>query len=134
MARENRFCAFCGQQRRVYVKAHVSAWDVFLAIGLGLLALSPFAGGLDARGFGLAAVFVGIAELFTVMRHRMSLKCGRCGFDPIIYRRSQEDAAKLVRAHLQRRSEDPRTLLTEPVLPYKRRRNGTLRPDPAPHL
>ncbi len=122
MRRESRYCAFCGHRHRIYTKAHVGILDVILALALGFLVLSPFANGLDARGIGLAAIFVGVAELFTVIRHRMSLRCGRCGFDPIIYRRSQEDAAKLVRTHLARRAADPRTLLAQPIAPYGRRR------------
>lgn len=112
----------------------MGVWDVLIAVALGLLVLAPFSGGLDARGFGLAAIFVGIAEVFTVIRHRMSLRCGRCGFDPIVYRRSQEEAARLVRSHLERRAEDPRTLLAEPVLPYGRKRARGTRSERAPEL
>ncbi len=89
--------------------------DVVVSIFLGFTIFFPIAGGIDARGLGLAAIFVGISEVFTVLRHRMSLNCGRCGFDPIVYRRSHDDAAKLVKAHLARRAEDPMTLLATPI-------------------
>lgn len=110
----------------------MSFLDVMIAVAMGLLVFAPFTDGLDARGFGLAAVFVGIAEIFTVIRHRMSLRCGRCGFDPIVYRRSQEEAARIVRSHLERRAEDPRTLLAEPVLPYGRKRARDVRSESSP--
>ena len=79
------------------------------------MVFAPITGGIDARGLGLAAIFVGISEVFTVLRHRMSLSCGRCGFDPIVYRRSHDEAAKLVKAHMARRAADPMTLLASPV-------------------
>ncbi|MDZ4081900.1 MAG: hypothetical protein U1E10_03105 [Bdellovibrionales bacterium] len=110
-----RFCAFCGHQHRIYAKSHVSFFDIAISIFLGFMVFAPIAGGIDARGLGVAAVFVGISEVFTVIRHRMSLSCGRCGFDPIVYRRSHDEAAKLVKAHLARRAEDPMTLLATPV-------------------
>lgn len=123
MRKESRYCAFCGHQHRIYTKSHVGIFDVLISLALGLLVLAPFSDGLDARGIGLAGIFIGVAELFTVIRHRMSLSCGRCGFDPIVYRRSQEDAAKLVRTHLARRAEDPRTFLAEPVGAYGKKRD-----------
>ena len=134
MRKESRYCAFCGHQHRIYTKSHVGILDVGLSLALGLLVLAPISNGFDARGIGVAAIFVGIAELFTVVRHRMSLRCGRCGFDPIIYRRSQEDAAKMVRLHLERRAADPRTLLAEPVTSYGRRRARQVRGTHSPEL
>ncbi len=115
-----RFCAFCGHQHRIYSKSHVSVFDVAVSVFLGFMIFAPIAGGIDARGLGVAAIFIGISEVFTMVRHRMSLSCGRCGFDPIVYRRSQDDAAKLVKAHLARRAEDPLKLLASPVRPAGR--------------
>ncbi|MDX9730861.1 MAG: hypothetical protein RBT63_03730 [Bdellovibrionales bacterium] len=111
------YCAYCGSSRKVYTKAHVSFLDVVLAVFIGVCFMVPLAGGFDPRGIAIGAVFVGVAEIFTVLRHRMSMKCGRCGFDPVVYRRSREDAARLVREHLARRANDPATLLAEPVVP-----------------
>lgn len=116
------------------MKSHVSILDVVICAFAGLLALSPFVEGFDPRGFGAGAVFVGIAEVFVGLRHRMSLKCSRCGFDPVIYRKSQERAAELVRQHLARRSENPANLLSEPVVAAgikaarERARNGEASP------
>jgi len=110
-----RYCAFCGHQHQIYSKSHVSFVDVAVSIFLGFMVFAPIAGGIDARGLGVAAIFVGVSEIFTVLRHRMSLSCGRCGFDPIVYRRSHDEAAKLVKAHIARRAEDPMKLLAAPV-------------------
>lgn len=115
-SRDRCLCAFCGADHRVYLKAHISAFDVVICALAGLLVVSPLAGGFDARGLGLGAIFVGIAEVFVGLRHRMSVKCGRCGFDPIIYRKSQERAAEIVRQHLERRAQNPAHLLAEPII------------------
>ena len=128
--RERRLCAFCGADHRVYMKAHISALDVVLCGLAGLLAMSPFSDSFDPRGLGLGAIFVGVAEVFVGLRHRMSVKCGRCGFDPVIYRKSQERASELVREHLAKRAQNPATLLAEPVMAagvrsaQERRRNA----------
>lgn len=105
------------------MKAHVSALDVAICLGIGVLALMPFTGGFDPRGLGIGAVFIGVAEVFVGLRHRMSLKCGRCGFDPVVYRKSQEEAARIVREHLARRASNPAHLLAEPVRAAGRRRS-----------
>jgi hypothetical protein len=114
--REERLCAFCGAEHRVYMKSHISFLDVILCVLAGLLAVAPFTDGLDPRGIAIGAVFIGVSEVFVGLRHRLSLKCGRCGFDPIIYRKSQEQAARLVREHIARRSMNPSSLLAEPVV------------------
>ena len=115
-SRERRLCAFCGAEHGIYRKAHVSMFDVVLCAFVGILVMAPITNSLDPRGIAIGAVFIGFAELFVSLRHRVSLKCGRCGFDPIIYRRSQEQAAKLVREHLARRAANPAHLLSEPII------------------
>lgn len=115
--RDKCLCAFCGRQRRFYGKSHVGILDVFAAIAIGVLVFMPISDGFDPRGLALGSILIGFAEVFVVVRHRMSLRCGRCGFDPIIYRRSQDEAARLVREHLLRRNSDPKFLLAEPVRP-----------------
>lgn len=129
MNNETRYCAFCGHQRRIYQKTHVGVVDVLGALGMALLIFALLGDRFDPRSFGLAAIFIGIAEIFTLVRHRISLRCGRCGFDPIVYRRSQDDAAKMVKAYIERRKEDPALLLAGPVRPYGERLKGKAKKD-----
>ena len=98
------------------MKRHVSLIDVALCVFAGVFVMSPFVDGFDPRGLGIGAVFIGVAEVFVGLRHRMSLRCGRCGFDPVIYRRSHEDAARIVREHIARRALNPSNLLADPVI------------------
>ncbi len=119
--REHRLCAFCGNQNRVYMKRHISFVDTVLCVFGGLFVMAPFVDGFDPRGLGLGAVFIGVAEVFIGLRHRLSLKCGRCGFDPVIYRKSHEEAARIVREHIARRALNPANLLADPVVAAGRR-------------
>lgn len=120
--RQSRLCAFCGNEHRVYMKAHVSVLDVILCTFAGLLVLSPIVDAIDPRGIAIGAIFIGVAEMFVGLRHRISLKCPRCGFDPIIYRKSQEQAAEIVRRHIARRGLNPAHLLSDPVVAAGRRK------------
>lgn len=119
--RDWRFCAYCGHRRRIYVKAHVSLLDVVFCAFLGLLVLTPIANGFDPRGFAFGAVFCAVAEVFVSIRHRLSLKCSKCGFDPVVYRRSSDDAVRMVKAHAKARADNPQSLLAEAVRPVKYR-------------
>ncbi|HRK08108.1 MAG TPA: hypothetical protein PLZ57_10095 [Pseudobdellovibrionaceae bacterium] len=129
--REPRLCAFCGSSHRVYLKRHIGIWDVLLAIALGFAMWVPWSAGgpedairfFDPRGVAIGLVFIFGAEIFVVLRHRLSLNCPKCGFDPVTYRRQPEEAARRVREHLARRAEDPLLLLAEPVrLPKLRKK------------
>lgn len=104
------------------MKTHVSVFDVILCTFAGLLVLSPIVDSIDPRGVAIGAIFIGVAEVFVGLRHRISLKCSRCGFDPVIYRKSQEDAARLVREHIARRELDPKNILSDRVVAAGRRR------------
>lgn len=125
--REKRLCAYCGRARRIYAKAHVGVLDVLMAVATGVLVFIPISDGFDPRALGLAAVLIGFCELFVTFRHRLSLRCSACGFDPVIYRRSHEEAARLVREHSQRRAKDPAYLLAEPARPYMYKKGGAVR-------
>lgn len=126
-AREWRYCAYCGNQRRVYLKAHIGAWDMVGCVFLGLMMMAPISGGLDPRGLGLSAVFCAFAEVFTVLRHRVNLRCSKCGFDPVVYRKSHEEAAKMVRAHAERRASSPEGLMSGPVRSYMGQKTSSQR-------
>ncbi len=115
----------------MYLKRHIGIWDVCLALALGFAMWVPWSAGgpedsisfFDPRGIAIGLVFIFAAEIFVVFRHRLSLNCPKCGFDPVTYRRHPEEAARRVREHLARRAEDPLLLLAEPVrLPKLRKK------------
>lgn len=80
---------------------------------------------LDARVFIYFIAFLAVAELFIVLRWRMALRCPHCGFDPIIYAKNPEEAAGVVRLHLERRKNNADLLLARPLDLPKRRPDGS---------
>jgi hypothetical protein len=79
-----------------------------------------FWGQYNPKSLLFAVISVMIAEVFCRLRWRMHLVCRECGFDPVIYKNNPQQAAELVKAFLQRRSEDPQFLLKKPLnLPKK---------------
>jgi hypothetical protein len=79
-------------------------------------------GAPDPRGIMLFAMFIGIAEVFVYSRWRSSLVCKLCGFDPIVYKRNPEEAARLVRKFFEEQQQDPRFHLSRsPLLEIQKR-------------
>ncbi|MGE3683004.1 MAG: hypothetical protein AB7G93_14865 [Bdellovibrionales bacterium] len=121
--RDQRYCAFCRSPRRLYVKKHVDLTNV---VGMMLLALTSthaYWGRPDPRGLILFCVFISGAEIFVYMRWRASVVCRLCGFDPVVYKRSPEQASKLVKQFFAEQAANPRFLLSKsPLLELHRQR------------
>ncbi len=108
------YCAFCRSERTLYRKRHVGPIDLFLALAASTLLSFIFWQDLDPRLVVFFVLAVGLAELFIVLRWRLSVVCSRCGFDPILYRRDQKAAAARVKAHYKTRLEDPMWVMSPP--------------------
>jgi hypothetical protein len=64
-------------------------------------------------------------EAFAQAKWRVSMICTNCGFDPVIYVRSPEQAGLKIKAFLDRRADSPQHLLRPPVvLPIKKQTKG----------
>lgn len=111
---DSRYCAFCKSPRVVYTKRHVSLLDVFLAILCGFLLSLIFWQKLDPRLVVFIALGLGAAEIFVVIRWRLSIACPHCGFDPVLYRKKAELAVQRVKEHYARRLEDPAVIFSPP--------------------
>jgi hypothetical protein len=115
------FCAFCKTPRHVYRKKRIGAFDI-LACALGALTVM----GLvfqqwDPRVFLFFVGFLAMAEIFIQLRWRVSVVCQHCGFDPLLYLKKPDEAAEKVKLHLERRKNDPATLLARPLnIPYRK--------------
>ncbi len=68
--------------------------------------------GPDARASVLFPIFLFCAEVFIQFRWRTSMPCPHCGFDPVVYLQTPEEAARRVKAHLEKRQQDPMVLLS----------------------
>ncbi|RYZ75124.1 MAG: hypothetical protein EOP05_08650 [Proteobacteria bacterium] len=109
------FCAFCRSERSVYRKRHVSAVDVLWALIASVLLSFIFWQDFDPRLVAFFAVGVAIAETFVIIRRKSSIACPRCGFDPVLYRRSPELAAARVKQYYKEKAEDPMSVFSPPA-------------------
>lgn len=120
--RGHRFCAFCKTQRRIYVKKHVDLTNVLLSIIFAAVTAFIFWGQPDGQVLILFCLFISSAEVFVYLRWRMAIVCSLCGFDPLIYKRSPEKAAKRVNSFFKEHAESPQFWLTRsPLLETQKR-------------
>lgn len=96
------------------MKRHIGVVDSALAIlASGLLSWIIWQQ-LDPRAVIFIALGLGLAELFIMMRWRLSIACARCGFDPVLYKKSPEKAASKVKIYIAQRREDPMSAFSPP--------------------
>ena len=69
----------------------------------------------DPRVMLIFVVFLAIAEIFVQIRWRMTIACPLCGFDPVLYMKDSALAVEKVQIRLQKRKEDPSSLLAKPL-------------------
>lgn len=72
-------------------------------------------GTFDPRVIFIWVLFLAIAETFLQLRWRLTITCRECGFDPVQYLKDPQLAAAKVKAHLERRKEDPVNLFKKPL-------------------
>ena len=114
------YCAFCKNPRKVYANKHLSLAGILGLVGLGVVITYTIYKTLDPWGLGLIGVFLVVGELFSQTKWRTSMICRHCGFDPVVYVRSPEQAGLKIRAFLDTRPESAAHLLRPPVqLPRK---------------
>ena len=79
----------------------------------------------DPRGLGFVGTLLIIGELFSQTKWRTAMICRNCGFDPVVYVRSPEQAGLKIKAFLEKRKDSPEFLLRPPVvLPVKKEVKG----------
>lgn len=114
-SKHNCFCAFCRTPRRIYKKRNIGLLNIFYAAVSSLVVMYSFWGAFDPRVLMIFAVFLAMTEVFIQIRWRLSVSCKQCGFDPVLYIREPERAAQKVSAHLEKRRQDPKYLLSKPL-------------------
>ena len=106
------YCAFCKRPRQVFVKRHLSWTDVVSVALLGSVVTTLLWREMNPKGIMLFVSLLIVAEFVVQLRWRVGLACATCGFDPLLYSRNPDAAAKKVREFYHRRSEQPDFLLT----------------------
>ena len=110
------YCAFCKSERTIYRKKHISLLDVVLAaLGSGLITMGIWQD-FDPRGLYFFAIGLIVTEACVILRWRVSINCSKCGFDPVLYKKDPEAAARKVKSYMEERQNDPLWVLTAPKL------------------
>lgn len=105
------YCSFCSLPHKVYSKTHIGVSEL-----LAFSAISVVGSYAIWQDFHWAGCVVFIAlmvwgELIYRFRYRQSVKCKSCGFDPYIYKKAPEDAARIVKEFLENRHDNAAYLL-----------------------
>jgi hypothetical protein len=114
--REQRYCAFCGSRRRVYVKKHIDLTNVGAMILLAAGITHVVFGSADPRGLAVFGLLCATGEAFIYLRWRSSIVCRLCGFDPVIYKRSPRQASDQVAHFFREQAERPEFWLSRSPL------------------
>lgn len=105
------------------MKKHVDLTNVLAAMVLSTTLTYGYWGQPDPRGLVMFCVFLVLAEVFVYSRWRNAISCKLCGFDPVIYKRSPEQASRRVRQFFEERANDPQFMLSRsPLVEVQRRR------------
>ncbi len=104
------------------MKKHLGLTNVLAAAMLSSVISFALYGKADPRSLMIFCLVCGFSEVFIYVRWRVGVVCTMCGFDPVIYKRSPEQAARRVREFFYEHMDDPRFQLTKsPLLEWHRR-------------
>lgn len=114
-SKNNCFCAFCKSPRRIYRKRSISFTNVVASALASVVFMFAIWHSYDARVMIVFVVCLAISEAFVKFRWRLSVPCGQCGFDPLLYIKHPDLAAEKVKARLDVRKQDPKYLFARPL-------------------
>ncbi len=125
------FCAFCKNQRRVYRKKHIDWTNVLMSFVSSTLLMVALWQGFQPEIILFFVVLVVASEILIQVRWRMSLPCPHCGFDPLLYTRKPEEAARRVVNFIENQRETPQYWLKgDPLRQLPRRKKERIPPPP----
>ena len=110
---EQCYCAFCKEPRRIYSKRHLSSLNIFLGFLTSLLLMFILWQSPDPRVLFIFVLSLITAEIFIQFRWRLTMACPRCGFNPLLYIKNPELAAKKVNEFFERKKQDPAFYLSQ---------------------
>lgn len=115
--RQDCFCAYCKNKRKVYTSKHLDASAVAGFVLLSVIFSYLVWQGLDASSLMILGILMVVGEMFSRLRWRQAINCIHCGFDPILYKQSPELAANKIREFIAEKSQKPEYLLRPQVKP-----------------
>ncbi len=119
--RQKCFCAFCKTPKKVYKRKSLNFVEIVSLSLFAILLTSVLWEHLDPRGLVILISLVTIGEFFVRLRWRHSTICNNCGFDPVIYVKDADKAARKVKLFLDDRKDNPDFLLKPTInLPIRK--------------
>lgn len=109
------FCAFCRTPHEVYKEKSFSFRHVVLSALASVCISYVIWKTYNPKSLLFFVTGLMMAEVFLRLRWRLHVSCRACGFDPVIYSKSPEQAAENVKAFLIKRKSDPGYLLRKPL-------------------
>lgn len=100
----------------MYVKRHLNWTDVGSCTLLTALGSAAVWRTIHPKSILILVTVLMLAEIIVQLRWRMSLPCPQCGFDPLLYQRNPDLAAKRVRQFFEQRKLRADFLLTSQAL------------------
>jgi hypothetical protein len=120
------YCAFCKSPRKYFLHKNLRAIHYLQAALVSVFFMYAIWGEFEPKVFFIMATLLVATEIALHVRWRLYIVCTRCGFDPLLYLKDPEAAAKRVITFLDRYDSDPAyELLPNP------KRNLHHRPVPA---
>ena len=113
--RKSCYCAFCKVERKVYANKHLGLIDMIGLIGMGVVITFAVFKSFDPRGLFFVGLLLVTGEAFSQIKWRTAMVCRNCGFDPVIYVRSPDQAGLKIKAFLEKRADNPDFLLRPPI-------------------
>lgn len=95
------------------MKKHAGLLDFATALFMSALIMWSRWQELNPKAIGIFVAIVMFMEVFIQLRYRLNLTCQYCGFDPVLYKKDPESAAKRVKIHMDQMRLDPDFLLSE---------------------
>lgn len=111
ISRKDCFCAFCKTPRKVYTKRRINFFNILGSAFGSLVLMYAMFQGFDPRVLLVFVVLLAVSEIFVQFRWRVTIVCRHCGFDPVLYIKNPTAAADKVKIRLERRKNDPASLL-----------------------
>lgn len=115
------YCAFCKLPKKVYPKSGLGKLRILFCFLVSMPVSYVIWGEINPSLLFICALFIAMAEGFLQLRRRVSIVCRHCGFDPLVYVQSPPMAAAKVKAHLEKRKNNPASILG-PALNLPRRK------------
>jgi hypothetical protein len=120
-SRKSCYCAFCKNPRKVYRSKYLSLMAVVGLVGFSFLLSFLVWQEVDARGLAILGLLLLVGEAFHQVRWRQSMICSNCGFDPVLYLKSPEQAGLQIKEFVNYRADRPEYLLRPQIhLPIRK--------------